>query len=303
MMVMLAFILSSAALPANGEVAVTPDKGHRQQVKAEPQKLTGEQRKAMAEPQKLTEEQRKAMAEQARQRDEERQKRMEEHRKVMAGQMKQWQEQMEARRKAIQERLAASGADTLPWARDSAYFFRFWDDYFRHAREGGDSTRMFRTWHDYSRRSDARRKEPAMVMPGFPGASNRPQMRGGRGDSSYEGQLYDILGYGSRPGAAWSYSRKVAGATFTNDLTMQSGDEENVNLTVSGRCTGGAIKIEVITPDGSRLEELDLNNKISFNWRKSLKTTEGKGWKGGVWTFRVKASDATGSYHISLSAY
>ncbi len=314
----LALMLSSPALRGQGDAVCRPDyqrggpqaaSGRRYDTRQgrdalSPQKLTEEQRKAMAEraaqreaeQQKLTEEQKKAMTERARQREAEMQKRAEEQRKAFAEQMKQRQEQMEARRKAIQERLAEAGADTSLRGRDSI-FFRYWDDYFRHSRDNSDSTWFYRYWQDFAGRSRDRRAEPPMPPAGMPGRAEP------RREYTPESYPYNIRGYGARPGSTWNYSRQVTGATFSNDLTLYAGDEENVSLAISGRCTDGTISIEVISPDGKQLTALELDKTGSLNWRKSLKTAEGKGWKGGKWTFRVKAKNASGNYNVSLTSY
>ena len=112
---------------------------------------------------------------------------------------------------------------------------------------------------------------------------------------------YRGFGFGNKPGSALEYSRQLVDATLTNELVMNSGPVTKVNLAIYGHCSKGSLVLEIITPDGKQLSEVLFPEKDMVNWRKSVTAEEGKGWKNGKWIFRLKAKEATGMFHISVS--
>jgi hypothetical protein len=115
--------------------------------------------------------------------------------------------------------------------------------------------------------------------------------------------IYSSPAHGGKPGSSWNYSRQVLEATFNNEFSMSAGDEDNFNLSVSGDCAEGSISVAIIMPDGKQLSEVMLDENGSLNWRKSFETGENNNWKNGKWVFRIKAKDATGNLHISMTSY
>jgi len=116
--------------------------------------------------------------------------------------------------------------------------------------------------------------------------------------------IYNDLLEDSKSGTSWNYSRQVLEASFTNEFTMDAGeDETDVNISVSGNCAEGSISVTIILPDGKQLSEIVIDANGSLNWRKSFETDEEDGWKNGNWIFRINAKNATGNFRISMSAY
>ncbi len=115
--------------------------------------------------------------------------------------------------------------------------------------------------------------------------------------------MYNDMEHAGKPGSSWNYTRQVLEATFTNEFTMDAGsDDGSVNLSVSGNCAEGSISVSIIMPDGKQLSEVLIDENGSLNWRKSLEENEEAKWKNGKWVFKIKAKDATGNFHISMSS-
>lgn len=189
--------------------------------------------------------------------------------------MKRKQAEIEAKRKEIQERVAEIDAlkdlknDEMVWIYQ------------------GDQGKKIRTLYG---------DRPVVVMPDIP---EIPDIDVSSFDNFY---FYNGHSHLSKPGSSWNYSRQVMEATFTNELTMSAGDEENVNLSVSGNCAEGSIVVAIIMPDGKQLSEVILDENGSLNWRKNFEAGENNGWKNGKWTFKIRAKNATGNLRISMNS-
>lgn len=155
---------------------------------------------------------------------------------------------------------------------------------------------QFRNAEELRKHADKISKElPVMVVP------DGSMLRYGIPDRDNV-YIFSGTGHKSKPGSSWNYSRQVMEATFTNEFTMSAADESSVNLSVSGDCAEGSMIVAIIMPDGKQLSEVILDENGSLNWRKNFEAGENNGWKNGKWVFKIKAREATGNLHISMSS-
>jgi hypothetical protein len=100
---------------------------------------------------------------------------------------------------------------------------------------------------------------------------------------------------------SWDFSKSVTEATFTKEygIDVDKGSR-NVQLSISGACKTGEIRVTILMPGGKPYSEAVIDEFGNLNWRKSFQVADDNTDKIGEWKFKINARSATGNFNISL---
>jgi hypothetical protein len=97
------------------------------------------------------------------------------------------------------------------------------------------------------------------------------------------------------------YSRRLQESTLSKDFIFDvEKDAKKANISVSGSCEDGEIRIQIILPSGKQYTEVLIDRYGSVNWNKSFSIDDPKDEKIGKWKFVITTKEATGTFRIGL---
>jgi hypothetical protein len=100
---------------------------------------------------------------------------------------------------------------------------------------------------------------------------------------------------------SWVFEKSITESTFSKDygIDIDKGSK-NVQLSISGTCKSGEIRVSIFMPGGKLFSEAVIDEFGNLNWRKSFQIADDNLDKIGEWKFKINAKNATGSFNISL---
>jgi hypothetical protein len=100
---------------------------------------------------------------------------------------------------------------------------------------------------------------------------------------------------------SWVFEKSVTESTFSKEygIDIEKGSK-NVQLSISGTCKSGEIRVSIFMPGGKLYSEAVIDEFGNLNWRKSFQIADDSTDKTGEWKFKISAMSATGNFNISL---
>ena len=100
---------------------------------------------------------------------------------------------------------------------------------------------------------------------------------------------------------SWVFEKSVTESTFSKEYGIEiDKGSKNVQLSISGTCKSGEIRVSIFMPGGKLYSEAVIDEFGDLNWRKSFQIADDSTDKTGEWKFKISAKNATGNFNISL---
>lgn len=121
----------------------------------------------------------------------------------------------------------------------------------------------------------------------------------------FSGNPFYGRGGGDKERTTWDFSKYVKESTFSKQYTFDvEKTASTVVMSVMGDCKAGEIRVKIVMPSRKIYSDILIDEYGNLNWRKSFNISEEENKdKSGEWIFKIDATNATGSFKISLQTY